>query len=209
MRNQLPPDDPDILRLLSSPADIGRKRIIVGEICLRRHRERQHRPEPAWQVKLRLTQLLETGSYRASPPVWVPSDLPIWDEYVELKEGEELIGLNRDREDPRTFNAATWYRRECLGWTVAPDTDDARPGAIRVELAAHAVAQYINRVAGDCSVDAARTELRTVIRCGRILPETPTWFCNRRYGGLPAYWLVVNDWLVLPLVPSARPCPDM
>jgi hypothetical protein len=26
---------------------------------------------------------------------------------------------------------------------------------------------------------------------------------------VPAYyWLVVNDWLVLPLTPSSRPCPD-
>ena len=92
MRNQLPPDDPDIVRLLSSPAEVGRKRITVGKMCVRRYRERQHRPEPAWQVKLRLRQLLETGRYRASPPAWVPSELPIWDGYVELKDGEESSG---------------------------------------------------------------------------------------------------------------------
>jgi hypothetical protein len=48
-----------------------------------------------------------------------------------------------------------------------------------------------------------------VIRCGRVLPEAPTWFDDHTYGGPPAYWLIVNDWLVLPLAPSSRPCRDM
>ena len=48
-----------------------------------------------------------------------------------------------------------------------------------------------------------------MIRCGRVLPEAPTWFDDYTYGGVPAYWLIVDDWLVLPLAPSSRPCPDM
>jgi hypothetical protein len=170
MRHPLPPDDPHVLWLLGSPAELGRNRITVGEMCVRRYRERQHRPDPAWQIRLRLRQLLETGTYRASPPAWVPSEMPIWDGYVELKGGEELVGLTRDREAEPSFNAATWYRRECLGWTVAPDTDDPRPGVIRIDLATHTVAQYIARIAGDRGLDAARAELRAVIRCRRILP---------------------------------------
>ena len=70
---------------------------------MRRYRDRQQHPEQAWQVKLRLRQLLETGRYRATPPAWVPSDLPTWDGYVELKGGEELVGLTRDREVPRSL----------------------------------------------------------------------------------------------------------
>ena len=42
-----------------------------------------------------------------------------------------------------------------------------------------------------------------------MLPEAPTWFDDYTYGGVPAYWLVVNDWLILPLESSTRPCPDM
>ena len=209
MRNQPPPDDSDIRRLLNSPAEVGRKRVLVGDMCVRRYRDRQHRREPAWRVKLRLRQLLETGRYRASPPAWVPSDLPTWDGYVELKGGDELVGLTRDREAPRSFNAATWYRRECLSWTVAPDTEDARPDVIRIELATHTISQYVDRIAHECGLDAARAELRAVIGCGRVLPEAPTWFDDYTYGGVPAYWLVVDDWLVLPLEPSSRPCPDM
>jgi hypothetical protein len=209
MRNQPPPDDPDIQRLLNSPAEVGRKRVRVGEICVRRWRDRQHRREPAWQVTLRLRQLLETGRYRASPPVWVPSDMPSWDGYIELKRDEELVGLTRDRDTSQMFTAVTWYQRECLGWTVAPDTDDAHPGAIRIELTTHCLSRYIERIAGGCGLEAARAELRAVIRCGRVLPEAPTWFDDRTYGGLPAYWLIVNDWLLLPLVPSSRPRRDM
>lgn len=206
---QPPPNDPDIRTLLNSPAEIGSKRIRVGDMCVRRWRDRQHRPEPTWQVKLRLRQLLETGRYRTSPPLWVPSDMPVWDGYVELKGAEELVGLTRDRNAPRTFNAATWYRRDCLGWTVAPDTDDKHPSVIRIELATHTVTQYIDRIARDCNPDAARAELRAVIRCARVLPEAPTWFDDYTYGGVPAYWLIINDWLVLPVRPSTRPCPDM
>jgi hypothetical protein len=209
MRNQLPPDDPDILRLLNSPAEVGGKRVVVGDMCVRRYRDRQHRPEPAWQVRLRLRQILETGRYRASPPAWVPPDLPSWDGYVELKEGDELIGLSHDREAARSFNAATWYPRACLSWAVAPATDEPGSGVVRIDLATHTVAQYAGRIARDCGLDAARAELRAVIRCGRVLPEAPTWFDDYTYGGVPAYWLIVNDWLLLPLEPSTRPCPDI
>jgi hypothetical protein len=209
MRNHVPPDDPDIRRLLSSPARVGGKRVAVGEMCIRRYRDRQHRPEPAWLVELRLRQLLETGRYRASAPGWVPSEMPAWDGYVELKEGEELVGLNRDPEQPRAFTAVTWYRRECLDWIVAPETDDAGPGTIRIQLTSHCVSRYSSRVARDSVPDAARAELQNVIRCARVLPEAPAWFDDYTYGGVPAYWLVVNDWLVLPLRPSSRPCPDM
>jgi hypothetical protein len=209
MRNPPPPNDPDILRLLNSPAEVGHKRITVGDVCVRRYRNRQHHPKPAWEVKLRLRQLMETGRYRSSPPAWIPADMPAWDGYVELKGGEELVGLIRDRESARSFNAVTWYRRECLAWTVAPDTDDPHPGVIRIDLPTHCATRYIDRIAGDCRLDAGRAELRAVIRCGRVLPEAPTWFADYTYGGAAAYWLVVNDWLILPLAPSNRPCPDM
>jgi hypothetical protein len=209
MRNQLPPDDPDILRLLDSPAEVGNKRVVVGDVCVRRYRDRQHRPEPVWRIKLRLRQLLETGSYRASPPAWVPPDMRRWDGHVELKGGEELVGLTRAPGDPRRFNAATWYPRECLDWTVAPDTDTACAGVIRIELATHCLSRYSARIAGDCSVDVARTELSDVIRSGRVFPEAPTWFDDNAYGRARAYWLIVNDWLILPLAPSSRPCPDV
>ena len=49
----------------------------------------------------------------------------------------------------------------------------------------------------------------TLNGCGRVLPEAPTWFDDYTYGGVPAYWLIIDDWLVFPLVPSTRPCPDM
>jgi hypothetical protein len=134
---------------------------------------------------------------------------PTWAGYVELKGGEELVGLTRDRHAQRSFNAATWYSRDCLGWTIALDTDHALPGVIRIDLAAHTVAQYVDRIARGGGLDAAREELSAVIRCGRVLPEAPMWFDDYTYGGVPAYWVIVNDWLLLPLEPSTRPCPDM
>ena len=209
MRNQPPPDDSDIRRLLNSPAEVGRKRVLVGDMCVRRYRDRQHRPEPAWRVKLRLRQLLETGRYRASPPAWVPSDLPTWDGYVELKGGDELVGLTRDRERP-----AELQRRDLVSPRV-PGLDGrarhrGRPPGRHPHRARHPhVTQYVDRIADECGLDAARAELRAVIGCGRVLPEAPTWFDDYTYGGVPAYWLIVNDWLVLPLEPSSRPCPDM
>ena len=42
-----------------------------------------------------------------------------------------------------------------------------------------------------------------------MLPEAPTWFDDYTYGGVPAYWLIIDDWLLLPIKPSTRPCPDM
>jgi hypothetical protein len=144
MRNQPPPDDPDIQRLLSSPAEVGRKRVRVGEICVRRCRDRQHRREPAWQVTLRLRQLLETGRYRVSPPGWVPSDMPSWDGYIELKRDEELVGLTRDRDTPQMFTAVTWYQRECLGWDGRP-RHRRRPSGGHPNRAHQALPQSVHR----------------------------------------------------------------
>ena len=216
MRNSPPPEDPDISRLLSSPAEVGGKRVWVGDMAVRRYRDRQHRPEPAWLVKLRLRQLLETGRYRQSRPAWVPAELPASDGYVELKDFSELVGLTRDRENERAFHAATWYPRDCLDWSVALDHEARRPGAARVELSSHCVVQYADRVrrhsarvARDGDLDEARLELEDIVRCGRVLPEVPVWFEDRNQGGVPAYWLVVDDWLLLPLNPSTRPHRDM
>jgi hypothetical protein len=209
MPNHQPPNDPDVQTLLNSPAEVGRKRVTVGDMCVRRYSDRQHRPEPAWQLKVRLRQLLETGRYRASRPAWVPSDMPTWDGYIELKDGAELVGLVRDRKTPGTFTAATWYHRECLSWAVGLDSDDASPGVVRIQLSNHCISRYNSRIARDCEPDAAGAELQAVIRCGRVLPESPVWFDDYTYGGIPAYWLIVNDWLVIPLRPSTRPCRDM
>jgi len=41
--------------------------------------------------------------------------MPTWKVYVELKGGEELVGLTRARKDPRSFVAATWYRQRVPG----------------------------------------------------------------------------------------------
>ena len=98
---------------------------------------------------------------------------------------------------------------KCLGWAVAPETEQAHSGVIRIELAHHCVTQYVGRITGDCTFDAAPAELHAVICCGRVLPEAPTWFDDYTYGGVPAYWVIVDDWLVLPLAPSSRPCPDV
>jgi hypothetical protein len=48
-----------------------------------------------------------------------------------------------------------------------------------------------------------------VIRSGRVLPEAPTRFDDYTYGDVPAHWVIVNDWLLLPPEPSTRPCPYM
>ena len=37
----------------------------------------------------------------------------------------------------------------------------------------------------------------------------PTWCDEHGRGGVPAYWLIVNDWLVLPLQPTNRPTGDV
>ena len=47
------------------------------------------------------------------------------------------------------------------------------------------------------------------MQCGRLLPEVPTWCEEHARGGLPAYWLIVDDWLVLPLQPTDRPTGDV
>jgi hypothetical protein len=47
------------------------------------------------------------------------------------------------------------------------------------------------------------------VALGRLLPEAPRWSREWRSGEIPAYWLVVEDWLVLPLQPSTRPAPDV
>ena len=47
------------------------------------------------------------------------------------------------------------------------------------------------------------------MQAGRLLPELPTWCEEHARGGLPAYWLIVDDWLVLPLEPTSRPLGDV
>ena len=37
----------------------------------------------------------------------------------------------------------------------------------------------------------------------------PTWCEEHARGGVPAYWLIVDDWLVLPLQPTNRPTGDV
>jgi hypothetical protein len=46
------------------------------------------------------------------------------------------------------------------------------------------------------------------VQQGRLLPGVPAW-CHQRCSEVPAFCLVVNDWLVLPLQPSTRPAPDV
>src|SRR4051794_20483685 len=132
-------DDVDVQRLLASPALVGGKSVWVTDQCVRRHRARRRSSREAWQVRLLLRQLLETGHYRRSPPAWMPTDIAIHDGYVELKDGRELIGLVRDPSKPQTFRAVTWFERACLGWDIRPGDARPRDGAIRVELSAHCV----------------------------------------------------------------------
>ena len=133
---------------------------------MRRHRARRRSSRKPWQVRLLLRQLLETGRYRRSPPAWVPADIAGFDGYVELKDGEELVGLSRDPDDPRTFRAVTWFERACLDWDVLPDDAAPRPGAIRVELSAHCVERYRERIVRGGTVVAAREELAAVMQAG-------------------------------------------
>jgi hypothetical protein len=64
---------------------------------------------------------------------------------------------------------------------------------------------YRERVILGGTIDAVPGELTGVMQCGRLLPEVPTWCEEHARGGLPAYWLIVDDWLVLPLQPTSRP----
>jgi hypothetical protein len=111
-------EDRDVERLLGSPALVGGKTIWVSDQCVRRHRDRRRSGRAPWQVHLQLRQLLETGHYRRSAPAWVPAEVAVFDAYVELKDGQELVGLAQDRAEPRTFRAVTWFERACLDWAV-------------------------------------------------------------------------------------------
>ena len=202
-------EDADIMRLLDTPARVGGKSIWVSDQCVRRHRARRRSSRRPWQIRLLLRQLLETGRYRRSRPAWVPAEIAIFDGYVELKDGEEVVGLSRDPDDPRTFRAVTWFERACLDWEVLPDEAAPRQGALRVELSAHCVERYQERVVGGGTLAAAREELVAVVQAGRLLPELPTWCVEHARGGVPAYWLIVDDWLVLPLQPTSRPVGDV
>src|SRR3954470_22466993 len=102
-------DDVDVRQLLGSPAQVGRKFIWVTDLCVRRHRSRRRSAREPWQIRLQLRQLLETGSYRRSPPAWLPTEINVFDGYVELGDGRELVGLVRDANDARTFRAVTWF----------------------------------------------------------------------------------------------------
>ena len=202
-------EDADVVRLLGTPAQVGGKSVWVSEQCVRRHRARRRSSRKPWHVRLLLRQLLETGRYRRSRPAWVPAEIASFDGYVELKDGEEVVGLSRDPNDPRTFRAVTWFERDCLDWEVLPDEAAPRQGALRVELSAHCVERYQERVVGGGTLAAAREELVAVVQAGRLLPEVPTWCVEHARGGLPAYWLIVDDWLVLPLEPTNRPVGDV
>lgn len=202
-------DDVDVARLLDTPAEVGGKSIWVSDQCVRRHRARRRSSREAWHVRLLLRQLLETGRYRRSLPAWAPAEIAAFDGYVELKDGQELVGLSQHPHEPRTFRAVTWFERACLDWDVLPDDAAPRSGAIRVELSAHCVERYRQRIVRGGTVLAAREELAAVVQCGRVVPEVPTWCEEHARGGLPAYWLVVGDWLVLPLQPTSRPLGDV
>ena len=76
----------------------------------------------------------------------MPADIAVFDGYVELKDGQELVGLSQDPDEPRTFRAVTWFERACLDWDVLPDDAAPRHGAIRVELSAHCVERYRERI---------------------------------------------------------------
>jgi hypothetical protein len=202
-------DDADVRRLLGSPAVVGGKSIWVTDQCVRRLRSRRRSAREPWQIRLQLRQLLETGRYRRSPPAWLPADIDVFDGYVELRDGHELVGLAQDTDDPRTFRAVTWFERGCLRWDVLPDRAAPSDGAIRVELSTHCVERYRERIVRGGSVMAARQELAVVMRSGRLLPERPTWCEEHGAGGVPAYWLIVDEWLVLPLQPTDRPAGDV
>ena len=202
-------DDVDVQRLLGSPAQVGGKEVWVSDLCVRRHRDRRRSHRAPWQVQLHLRQLLETGRYRRSAPAWVPAEIAVFDAYVELKGDQEVVGLAACRDKPRTFRAVTWFERACLDWEVLSDDAPPRSGALRVELSAHSVERYWQRVVRRGTREAARKELASVVQRGRLLPEVPAWCHEYGRGGIPAYWLIVNDWLVLPLQPTNRPTGDV
>jgi hypothetical protein len=201
-------EDADVERLLASPAPVGGKTVWVTDQCVRRHLDRRRGGQAPWQVQLQLRQLLETGRYRRSPPAWVPAELAILDGYVELKDGQEVVGLAQCRDEPRTFRAVTWYERASLGWEVLAGDAERRSGAIRVELSTHSADRYRQRVVRGGALRAARHELASIVRHGRLLPGLPTW-CEQRCSEIPAYVVIVNDWLALPLAPSSRPAADV
>jgi hypothetical protein len=199
--------DPDVQRLLGTPAHVGGKEIWVCEACVRRLLGRRRTGQPGWQLELQLRQLLETGTYRRSPPSWLPEEIAAFDGYVELRGGAELVGLVQDRTDRRSFRAVTWFERACLDWKVLRAGDAPRSGAVRIELSTHAVKRYRERIVrGD---SAGHDELARILPLGRLLPEAPPWWRECRSGEIPAYWVVIDDWLVLPLQPSTRPAPDV
>ena len=202
-------DDDDVERLLASPAVVGGKTIWVSDQCVRRYRERRRSCGAPWQVQLQLRQLLETGRYRRSPPAWVPHDIAEFDGYVELKGGQELVGLAQDRAEPRTFRAVTWFERACLDWAVLPEDAPPRDGAIRVELSAHSVERYWQRVVRDGTPRAARSELAAIVQHGRLLPEVPGVVPSVAAAkSRPSGWSSTTG-SSLPLQPSTRPAPDV
>ncbi len=202
-------DDVDVERLLATPALVGGKSIWVSEQCVRRHRTRRRSAREPWQLRLLLRQQLETGRYRRSPPAWMPTEIPRFDGYVELKNGHELVGLSQHPDQPRTFRAITWFERSCLEWNVLPEDAAPRHATIRVELSTHCVERYRDRIVRSGTVTAAREELAAIVQSGRLLPEVPTWCEEHGRGGVPAYWLIVDDWLVLPLQRTDRPTGDV
>ena len=200
-------DDPQLQHLLTSPAIIGDKQILVGPLCVRRYCERHKRPPSRQEAQLALRQQFETGQYQRRAPEWLPAELSYWDAYL-LLDDDTLVPLRARDDREQEFSALSWFSRQCLQWLatveITPDVaDDAE-----IDLTAHCVQRYQQRIRPDLSLVQARQELTDLLRVGQIRPEAPQWLQNASHEGHPPYYLVWDDWMALTLRHSGRPEPQ-
>lgn len=193
--------DSELLDYAASPAELGAKRVRVSDACVARHMARRRgAPERPEHVKLRLRQRLETGRFRRSEPVGFPTDLRgRWDGYV-LAAGL-IFCLRRTVEHARSFEADTCFETDSLEQSLccADDYDSLAEADVIVEVPAHAVERYMERVRSGIEFARARKELsRLIVEHATLLPELPGWFVGACREDAPAY-LTIDEWLVIPL----------
>ena len=85
---------------------------------------------------------------------------------------------------------------------LAPDPVLFDAETVRIELSAHAVVRFQERVRPALSLRRAGEELRELILLGRITNTAPRWLAARQQQR-SAFYLVIGD-VVLPLEPSRR-----
>ena len=155
--------DPDVQRLLGSPAVLNNKSVWASDIWAGRQMLREGARGARAGMRLNLRQRLETGRYRLLTARVAPGRLAIrYDACVELPDGELVCLVSRAGEQ-RSFNAVTSFTADCLAgshcWATACRPTLPR-GFVCIGLTRHAAERYRERLRPDLSLCGRRARAR-------------------------------------------------